>query len=450
MPLDVIMPALGMAQDTGHLVAWKKKPGDRVAAGDVLFEVETDKSVMEVEAQGEGWLVDVAAEEGSDVPVGRVIARIADSPGESGAAEAQASAPAPDAGAEAPAPAPDTPALPEGRAVIMPVLGMAQDAGLLVAWSVEPGARVEAGDTLFEVETDKSVMEVPAEAAGYLAATLAAAGEEVPTGEVIAILTETAPEAPVTRTRAEGAAPAPATPPAKAEEPAPATPPARAEERARPVSPPAPAPETGGRLLASPKLRRLAHEEGLDLALLRQAGVPEPWHVRDLERLRALAAEAATAPAAAPAPATAGLRLVATLSEDSLAGTLAWAAERADLAPEAVLAGLAGAALGLPATVAVETLHARSLWHVPSRRLTAVTAAGEDATPSLVLRDLTASRLTEIAAGPEPAPVLTLTRGPAGLTLTLEAAPGALAPLAAARLLDGLAGRLEDPLRHLF
>ena len=285
-------------------------------------------------------------------------------------------------------------------------------------------------------------MEVPAEVSGWLAATLAAAGEEVPTGEVIAILTDSAPVAPVTRARAEGGA----TPPARAEEPAPATPPVRAEEPA-----PAPAATPGGRLLASPKLRRLAREAGLDLALLRRAGVPEPWHVRDLDRLRALAAEAA-APAAAPAtaPATTGLRLVASLSADAMADTLAWAAERADLAPEAVLAGLAAAALGLPATVAVETLHARSLWHVPSRRLTAVTPAGEDAAPDLTLRDLTPSRIAEIAAGPEAAPVLTLTRGPAGLTLTLEAAPGALGALEAARCLDGLAGRLEDPLRHLF
>ena len=50
MPHEVIMPALGMAQDSGLIVAWHKAPGDEVAAGDVLFEVETDKSTVEVEA----------------------------------------------------------------------------------------------------------------------------------------------------------------------------------------------------------------------------------------------------------------------------------------------------------------------------------------------------------------------------------------------------------------
>ena len=42
--VDVIMPALGMAQDTGKLLQWLKQPGDPVAVGDQLFEVETDKS----------------------------------------------------------------------------------------------------------------------------------------------------------------------------------------------------------------------------------------------------------------------------------------------------------------------------------------------------------------------------------------------------------------------
>ncbi|MBV6638758.1 MAG: lipoyl domain-containing protein, partial [Mameliella sp.] len=51
MPHDVIMPALGMAQDSGLIVAWHKEPGAAVATGDVLFEVETDKATMEVEAQ---------------------------------------------------------------------------------------------------------------------------------------------------------------------------------------------------------------------------------------------------------------------------------------------------------------------------------------------------------------------------------------------------------------
>jgi len=79
MPHDVTMPQLGMAQDAGRIVAWLKAPGDAVAKGDALFEVETDKATMEVEAQASGYLTGVLADEGDDVPVGQVIARISDS-----------------------------------------------------------------------------------------------------------------------------------------------------------------------------------------------------------------------------------------------------------------------------------------------------------------------------------------------------------------------------------
>ena len=62
MPHEVIMPALGMAQDSGLIVAWHKAPGDEVAAGDVLFEVETDKSTVEVEAGQDGFVAALLAE----------------------------------------------------------------------------------------------------------------------------------------------------------------------------------------------------------------------------------------------------------------------------------------------------------------------------------------------------------------------------------------------------
>ena len=61
MPHDVTMPQLGMAQDAGKIVAWLKSPGDKVAKGDALFEVETDKATMEVEAQAAGYLTGVVA-----------------------------------------------------------------------------------------------------------------------------------------------------------------------------------------------------------------------------------------------------------------------------------------------------------------------------------------------------------------------------------------------------
>ncbi len=200
MPLDVIMPALGMAQDTGVIVTWFKKPGDAVTEGEALFEVETDKATMEVEAQGAGYLTDVAAAAGAAVPVGDVIARISETPEGTGPAGY-----APAGAAETAAPGADT--LPDGSQVIMPALGMAQDTGLIVAWHKEPGEAVAASDILFEVETDKSTMEVEAGHDGYVAALLAEAGEEAPVGAKIAVISADKPEAPLRRSVADGAAP---------------------------------------------------------------------------------------------------------------------------------------------------------------------------------------------------------------------------------------------------
>jgi pyruvate dehydrogenase E2 component (dihydrolipoamide acetyltransferase) len=74
MAISVVMPALEMAQETGKLVSWKKKEGEKVAKGDPLLEVETDKAVMEIEAQADGILGGVTAQVGDVVPVGQTIA----------------------------------------------------------------------------------------------------------------------------------------------------------------------------------------------------------------------------------------------------------------------------------------------------------------------------------------------------------------------------------------
>ena len=74
MAVSVVMPALEMAQETGKLVSWKKKAGDQVKKGEMLLEVETDKAVVEIEAQGDGILGGVTAKEGDVVPVGQTIA----------------------------------------------------------------------------------------------------------------------------------------------------------------------------------------------------------------------------------------------------------------------------------------------------------------------------------------------------------------------------------------
>lgn len=76
MAFSVVMPALEMVQETGKLISWLKKEGESVRKGEPLFEIETDKAVMEIESPSDGILAGVTAAEGAQVPVGRTIAWI--------------------------------------------------------------------------------------------------------------------------------------------------------------------------------------------------------------------------------------------------------------------------------------------------------------------------------------------------------------------------------------
>ncbi|HSA99919.1 MAG TPA: 2-oxo acid dehydrogenase subunit E2 [Anaerolineales bacterium] len=81
MAKDVVMPALGMAQETGTLIQWLKAAGDQVTKGEPLMEIETDKATVEIEAPASGILASVTAQAGDVVPVGQRIALIL-APGE--------------------------------------------------------------------------------------------------------------------------------------------------------------------------------------------------------------------------------------------------------------------------------------------------------------------------------------------------------------------------------
>ncbi len=76
MATEVIMPVLGMTMESGIIVEWMKNEGDSVKEGEVLFNVETDKSVMEVEAKASGTLLKILHGPGDDVPIQQVIGYI--------------------------------------------------------------------------------------------------------------------------------------------------------------------------------------------------------------------------------------------------------------------------------------------------------------------------------------------------------------------------------------
>jgi pyruvate dehydrogenase E2 component (dihydrolipoamide acetyltransferase) len=120
MPSQVIMPKLSDAMTEGRLIQWLKKEGDRVQGGDVLASIETDKAEIELESFGSGVLRKILVPEGETVPVGKLIAIVAE-PDED-ISSLLAAAPAVPAKAEAKTPptAPAVPPKPETKAPAAP------------------------------------------------------------------------------------------------------------------------------------------------------------------------------------------------------------------------------------------------------------------------------------------------------------------------------------------
>src|SRR5215831_1989101 len=145
--------------------------------------------------------------------------------------------------------------------VLMPQLGETVAEGKVTKWFKAAGDKVAPGDNLFEIETDKVSMEVPATEAGVLTEVRVGTGEVAPVGAVVAVIS------------ASGAAIAPA--PAKPDAPAPAPQPSTPLDPFREVRTPernyGPARLASGATV-SPLARRLAAQAGIDLARLPSSG----------------------------------------------------------------------------------------------------------------------------------------------------------------------------------
>jgi len=114
--MNVLMPQLGETVTEGTVANWKKKVGDKVAADEIILDIETDKVSMEIPSPGDGFITQILVPEGTTVPVGTVLAVVESSM----SAAASAPAPAPAAKAAAPAPAPAVAAAAPAAAVAAP------------------------------------------------------------------------------------------------------------------------------------------------------------------------------------------------------------------------------------------------------------------------------------------------------------------------------------------
>ncbi|WOB42800.1 2-oxo acid dehydrogenase subunit E2 [Thermoleptolyngbya oregonensis NK1-22] len=180
--------------------------------------------------------------------------------------------------------------------VFMPALSSTMTEGKIVSWVKAPGDKIEKGETVVVVESDKADMDVESFYEGYLATIIVDAGSTAPVGEAIALIAETEAEIEAAKQKAASAsAPAPAAPtPAPAAEPEPVA--APVEEAIASSN------GSSGRLVVSPRARKLAKELKVDLATLKGSGPHGRIVAEDVEAAVGRVSEPAT-PAVTPAPA---------------------------------------------------------------------------------------------------------------------------------------------------
>ncbi|MEM7764557.1 MAG: dihydrolipoyllysine-residue acetyltransferase [Pseudomonadota bacterium] len=234
--------------------------GDTVDVEDGLITLETDKASMDVPSTHAGTVVSVDVNVGDTVKQGDVIATIS---AEAAAAEPEA---APE---EAPTPVAETPAsapvaASESVTVVVPDIGDF-DAVDVIEIAVSVGDEVDVDDALITLETDKASMDVPSSHAGTIESILVEVGGQVKQGDAIVTLAAQAGgDAPAEAPAAEAPA-APAPKPEPSPPPAPAAKPA--ESKTVSID------EAGfSRAHASPSVRRLARELGVDLASVKGSG----------------------------------------------------------------------------------------------------------------------------------------------------------------------------------
>ena len=306
------MPRLSDTMTEGTVATWLKKVGDKIEEGDILAEIETDKATMEFEAFDAGTLLYIGVEEGGTAPVDSVLAIIGEEGEDYKAALEGADGGSSDDKEEAEDTkeesredsASETTELPEGVKVItMPRLSDTMTEGTVATWIKKEGDKIEEGDILAEIETDKATMEFEAFDAGTLLYVGIQEGESAPVDSVLAII---GPEGTDVSGVAENYKKGGDVNPSenkksddKKEE---------KKESSSEAKKEAPKAESnkandGGRIFASPLARKMADEKGIELSNVKGSGENGRIVRKDIENYKPEAAPAQQQKKAeAPAP----------------------------------------------------------------------------------------------------------------------------------------------------
>jgi 2-oxoglutarate dehydrogenase E2 component (dihydrolipoamide succinyltransferase) len=327
MSFSVKMPALGESVTEGTVTRWLKSEGDQVALDEPLLEVSTDKVDTEIPSPAAGILQKIVVPVDSVAPVGAELAIIADGASQTSAPAAPVATPAPaptvstpaaaPAAAPTPAPTPAPAASGVATPVVMPALGESVTEGTVTRWLKNVGDNVVVDEPLLEVSTDKVDTEIPSPASGVLLSIEVSVDSTVAVGTRLASIgaSGAAPATPAPAT------PAPAAPVAAAPKPVPAPPttpppliPQVTPQAAAPVAKPA---ATAGVLedaYVTPIVRKLAAENGVNLANVKGTGVGGRIRKEDVLAAVSKPAVTATTPAATAAPSIAKAPAPVTVS----------------------------------------------------------------------------------------------------------------------------------------
>ncbi|MFB0947877.1 MAG: pyruvate dehydrogenase E2 component (dihydrolipoamide acetyltransferase) [Spirosomataceae bacterium] len=312
------MPKMSDTMEEGVIANWNVKVGDKVDSGDILAEIETDKATMDMESYEEGTILYIGVEKGEAVPINAIMAVIGEE-GEDFQSLLDDDSSGDDSTEEDPKEEIET-ATPEKSStkieeetdeidtsnieaaiIRMPKMSDTMEEGVIHTWLKKVGDKIEAGDMLAEVETDKATMELEAYEEGMLLYIGVKDGASVPVDGIIAVVgTEGADFETLLKADEQKRAP-------KAEKPKEEAP--KKEKTAEKSKEPKPAKEaapqattptanTNGRVIASPLAKRLAEEKGIDIQAVSGSGPSGRIIKIDIDNFVPAAAPQAATPAA--------------------------------------------------------------------------------------------------------------------------------------------------------
>ncbi len=295
MATNVTMPQLGESVTEGTVTRWLKNVGDTVKVDEAIVEVSTDKVDTEIPSPVAGVILEIKTAQDAVVPVGSVMAVIGDSNSASSSAPAAPVAPK----VEAPKPAPtpkvepvvvkeeiksvvaepvkNTPAPTSSNAtsvnVVLPQLGESVTEGTITRWLKNVGDQVGLDEAIVEISTDKVDTEIPSPAAGTVLEIKVNQDQVAAVGSVLAVIsTSSTVSAPIPASAPVAPKVETPTPP-----PTPKVEPVVVKEAVQPVT------STVTQILkseepankdfyATPIVRQLAKEKGIDLAFVKGTG----------------------------------------------------------------------------------------------------------------------------------------------------------------------------------